>query len=122
MKTKELLIMEPHENFRTLFRTIIERQDWEVKVHEAQTREEGLSVLKKILPEIVFFDITLRSDRENLETEIKAIVPVCRVIVLIPFEEEMFARWHKTDDIEKFLSKDKLSERLIPTLQQYLEV
>jgi len=118
----ELLIMEPHENFRTLFRTIIERQDWNVNVHEAQTREEGLNTIKEISPDIVFFDITLRGDGKNLEVEIKAVAPACRVIVLIPFEEETFTRWYKTDDIEEFLSKDRLSEHLVPTLKQYLEI
>jgi len=122
MKMKELLIMEPHENFRTLFRNIIERQEWNVKVHEAQTREDGLNTIKEILPDIVFFDITLRGDGESLEVEIKAVAPACRVIVLIPYEEEAFTRWYKTDEIESFLSKDKLSEDLVSVLRQYLEI
>jgi len=119
---KELLIMEPHKNFRTLFRSIIERQNWEVSIHEAETREEGLSAIRTFLPDIVFFDITLRDDGTTLEVEIKSVAPACRVIVLIPFEEEAFTRWYKTDDIEEFLSKDKLSEQLVPTIKQYLEI
>ncbi|MCA9407725.1 MAG: response regulator transcription factor [Candidatus Omnitrophica bacterium] len=120
---KTLLIIEPHTDFRTVFRSIIERQGCDVEICEAKSSEEGMIKIRKIKPEITFFDISLREKNGiKLESKIKKVLPNCRIVVLTPFEDKAFYRWHKTDEIETFLSKDKLSENLIGILQEYLDV
>lgn len=118
-----LVIIEPHKEYRTILKILFKRQNWGVNVFEASNNKDGLKVIKLENPDIVFVDIKLRNNSEQkLEVSIKDIAPSCRVIILTPFESKTFNRWHKTDDIDAFISKDELSESFVPMMKKYLNV
>jgi len=118
-----IVIIEPHLEYREILKILLEKQNLNIVTYEASNGKDGLKIIKMKKPDIVFIDIRMREvNKDKIEVSIKSIMPRCHIVMLTPFKSEAFNRWHKTEEIEDFISKDELSENFVPIIQKYLNV
>jgi len=95
-----------------------------VKAHviEAASGEEGVTVAKKIRPEIVLMDFWLKGmNGVEAATQIKASVPDCSIILLTMFDLKDVEPMVSRDVVKEFISKSDLFEKLLPSIDKVLK-
>ena len=118
----KVLIIEDHDDFRTVVKEYLRKQKWDLEIFEASDGDSG--VIKAMIekPHIVLTDIRMES-LNGLEaaSQIKHYVPNCIIIALTMFETEAFRKLFKSDDISEYIGKSELYEKLVPVLAKYLD-
>lgn len=120
LKLSKILIIEDHEEFRTMLRSFIEREFRDLNVIEADTKEKGVVKAIHEKPQIALIDIHLpTSDGLQAAREIKQSLQECRIIMM-----SMFKQLGKSDfiipEVETFIEKNKLDSELVPLLHKLL--
>ena len=121
MATK-ILITDDHDEFRMTVRSYLEKMDDNFEIMEASSGEAGVLKALRERPDIVLMDIRL-PDISGIDaaSQIKNDFPSCKIIVLTMFETEAFREVFKSNDIEAYLGKSELYEKLIPTITKVLK-
>jgi len=115
---RKVLIMDTHKEFRHMLKQYIERQDSEITVIEARTRQSGFKKSLQEKPETIFMDIDfLKSNHFNIVDEIKKSVPHCGIIILSMFDEEVLNKLHENKNIDLYLSKNEIGDNLLQVLK-----
>ena len=120
MPTK-ILIIEDHDDFRAMVKSYLEKQDLPMEVFEAPTGESGVVKALREKPEIILMDIRLPNmSGIDAAGRIKKYLPGCKIIILTMFETEAFRSIFKSQDIEAYIGKSELYEKLVPLLKEIL--
>ena len=121
MATK-ILITDDHDEFRMTVRSYLEKMDDSLEITEASSGEAGVQKALREKPDIVLMDIRL-PDISGIDaaSQIKINFPSCKIIVLTMFETEAFREVFKSNDIEAYLGKSELYEKLMPTITRVLK-
>lgn len=120
MPTK-ILIIEDHDDFRAMVKSYLEKQDLSMEVFEAPTGESGVVKALREKPEIILMDIRLPNmSGIDAAGRIKKYLPGCKIIILTMFETEAFRSIFKSQDIEAYIGKSELYEKLVPLLKEIL--
>lgn len=120
MPTK-ILIIEDHDDFRAMVKSYLEKQDLSMEVFEAPTGESGVVKALREKPEIILMDIRLPNmSGIDAAGRIKKYLPECKIIILTMFETEAFRSIFKSQDIEAYIGKSELYEKLVPLLKEIL--
>ncbi len=120
MPTK-ILIIEDHDDFRAMVKSYLEKQDIQLQVFEAPTGESGVIKALREKPDIILMDIRLPNmNGIDAAGRIKKYLPECKIIVLTMFETEAFRNVFKSQDIEAYIGKSELYEKLVPLLKEIL--
>lgn len=120
MSTK-ILIIEDHDDFRSMVKSYLEKQDIPIEVFEAETGEAGVVKALRAKPEIILMDIRLPNmNGIDAAGRIKKYLPDCKIIVLTMFETEGFRSVFKSQDIVAYIGKSELYEKLVPLLKEIL--
>ncbi len=121
MKTK-ILIVEDNHDFRNMVKCFLEKQGFGFEVLEAPTGLLGVEKALEQRPNIILMDIRLPSlNGIEASSQIKKIFPECKIIILTMFESPREREVFKNDNIDDFLGKSEVYEKLIPTIQKYLK-
>ncbi|OGX08895.1 MAG: hypothetical protein A2Z88_10105 [Omnitrophica WOR_2 bacterium GWA2_47_8] len=118
----KILIIEDNDDFREVVREYIQKENFDLAILEASDGDLGVAIALKEKPDIVLTDIRMEG-LNGLEaaSEIKQCLPNCTVIALTMFETESFRKVFKTNDINEYIGKSELYEKLIPTLERYIK-
>jgi len=118
-----ILIVEDHKDFRQAVRHFLEVSHVKANVVEASSGEEGIETAKRIKPEIVLMDFWLKGmNGVEAAARIKAIVPECTIILLTMFDLKDVEPLVNRDVIKEFISKSDLCEKLLPSINKFLNV
>lgn len=120
---RKILLIEDHEEFRKIVRIYLKKQDNSLEVFEASTGELGIVKALREKPSIVLMDIGLPNmSGIDAAGRIKKYLPDCKIIVLTMFETEAFREVFKSSDITAYIGKSELFEKLMPLIEEHLEV
>src|SRR3989338_3291387 len=120
MSTK-ILIIEDHDDFRAMVKSYLEKQDFKMEVFEAPTGELGVVKALREKPDIILMDIRLPNmNGIDAASRIKKYLPSCKIVILTMFETEAFRNVFKSQDIEAYIGKSELYEKLVPLLKEIL--
>ena len=118
---KKILIVEDHEDFRTMVKQHLKAQDISDEIIEADSAELGIALAVREQPHVILMDIRLpEMNGIDAAIKIKELVPRCQIIVLTMFETDVFKNVFKTDAVAAYLGKSELYEKLVPTINQAL--
>lgn len=119
--TTKILITDDHDEFRVTVREFLERVDGSFEILEASTGESGVRIALHDKPDIILMDIRL-PDISGIDaaSQIKKGFPEGKIIVLTMFETEAFREVFNSSDIEAYLGKSELYEKLVPTIMKVL--
>ena len=121
MKTK-ILIVEDNHDFRNMVKSFLEKQELGFEVFESPTGLLGVEKALEERPNIILMDIRLPSlNGIEASSQIKKIFPECKIIILTMFESSREREVFKNNNIDDFLGKSEVYEKLIPTIQKYLK-
>lgn len=118
MVRKKILLIDDHNEFRTMLRMFIEKEFKDIELKEATTGEEGIEMAKKEMPHLALIDIRLpQMDGIQAAQQIKRYVPECQIVTM-----SMFQSYQKfvTPAIVAFINKDEISTGLAPLLHKLL--
>ena len=103
-------------------RNYLEKMDDSLEIYEAASGESGVLKAMREKPDIVLMDIRL-PDISGIDaaSQIKKIFPSSKIIILTMFETEAFREVFKSNDIEAYLGKSELYDKLMPTIDRVLE-
>ncbi len=120
MKTK-ILIVEDNQDFRNMVKCYLEKQNLGFEIHEAATGLLGVEKALQERPKIVLMDIRLPFlNGIEASSQIKKVFPDCKIIILTMFESPREREVFKNDNIDDYLGKSEVYDKLIPTIQKYL--
>lgn len=104
-----------------MVRSYLERQCPELEIQEAPTGLLGVEKALQEKPKIILMDIRLpHINGIEASSQIKKIFPECKIIILTMFDSPREREIFKNDNIDDFLGKSEVYEKLIPTIQKYL--
>ena len=120
MSTK-ILITDDHDEFRVTVRNYLEKSDDSFEISEASSGESGVELALRHRPDIILMDIRL-PDISGIDaaSQIKKEFPESKIIVLTMFETDAFREIFKSSDIEAYLGKSELYDKLMPTILKVL--
>jgi two-component system response regulator DegU len=115
----KVLIIEDHDDFRETLRKHLEAEDIFSKIFEASSGELGVMKAMRERPDVILMDIRLpQMNGIDAAGHIKKILPGCKIIVLSMFETKSFREIFESEDIEYYIGKSELFEKLIPILKK----
>lgn len=119
---KRLLIIEDHEEFRSMVRAYVARQNWEIEIYEASTGEMGLAKASCVKPDIILMDISLpRMTGLEAAAAIREEHPLCDIIFLTLFDVKIFKRNAEKMRARAFIGKQDVDEQLLPAIKKCLD-
>lgn len=120
---KRLLIIEDHDQFRTMVRDYLNRQNWNLEIFEASTGEMGMAKASCVKPDIVLMDISLpRMNGLEVAESIREEHPVCDIIFLTLFDVSIFKKTAEKIKAKAFIGKHQVEEQLLPAIKRCLDV
>ena len=121
MRLKKILIVDDHDDFRTMLKVFLKKNNLGLEIFEASTGEMGVAKASCIRPDIVLMDINLPHST-GLETtkHIKDDHPDCDVIILTMLEVKVFKEAAKSIKATDFIGKSEIDERLVPAIKRCL--
>ena len=115
----KILIIEDHDDFRSVIRKHLESQPLDLEIFEASSGELGISKALREKPQIILMDIRLPGiSGMEAAGKIKKFLPAVEIIVLTMFETDAFQKVFKTDDVTVYIGKSELYERLVPEIKK----
>ena len=119
----KILITDDHDEFRMTVRNYLEGlENSRFEITEATSGEAGVTKALRERPDVVLMDIRL-PDISGIDaaSQIKRNFPASKIIILTMFETEAFREVFKSNDIEAYLGKSELYDKLLPTISKVLE-
>lgn len=115
----KILIIEDHEDFRQIVKDYLKSQIGNLQIFEAASGEAGEFIANRENPELILMDIRLpNANGIDTASRIKRNLPECRIVILTMFETDIFRNVFKSDDINAYLGKSELYEKLIPIIKK----
>ena len=119
---KRILLIEDYEDFRKTVREHLESQSESFDIFEASSGELGIITALREKPDIILMDIRLPNmNGIDAAERIRKYLPNCKIIALTMFEDEAFREVFKSGDINAYLGKSELHEKLMPLIRKYLK-
>lgn len=116
----KILIVDDHDDFRTMVRRHIEAQHLDAVIFEASSGEIGITKALREKVNLILMDIRLpQMNGLDAAHEIKEHLPDCKIIALTMFETEAFRKAFKSDAIQDYVGKSELYDKLIPILKSF---
>ena len=117
-----ILIVDDHDDFRTLIKDYLNSQGLNLEIFEASTGEMGVTKASCVKPDIVLMDVSLPNANGILAAKhIKEDNPNCDVIILTVFEVKAFKRNAQEIKVRDFIGKNEVYDRLIPVIKRCLK-
>ncbi|MFA5059717.1 MAG: response regulator transcription factor [Candidatus Omnitrophota bacterium] len=118
----KVLLVDDHEEFRLTVKKFLKEKGADLHVSEAATGEDGVEQALRIKPDIVIADIGL-PDISGIDAarQIKKALPKCKVIMLTMFESAAFRNIYDFHDMDGYIGKNELYEKLMPSIKNALE-
>ena len=113
------MIVDDHVNLRKLLHEWLSDEIPECSIVEMRTAREALMHCYSESPNIVIMDIDMPGmNGIDVTTELKAIVPDAKVVILTIHENGMYKEAAMKAGATAFINKRKLYDDLVPTLFQ----
>lgn len=104
-----------------MVRGYLEKQNLGFEISEAPTGLLGVEKALEERPQIVLMDIRLPFlNGIEASSQIKKVFPDCKIIILTMFESPREREVFKNDNIDDYLGKSEVYDKLLPTIQKYL--
>ncbi len=118
---RKALLIDDHEEFRQTVKDYLEKQCDTFKIFEAATGKDGIQQALKEKPDIILMDIRL-PDISGIDAarQIKKSVPSCKVIMLTMFESAAFRHVYDFHDMDGYIGKNELHEKLVERIEEAL--
>ncbi len=118
----KILLIEDYEDFRKIVKEYLKSQDDSFEIFEASSGELGIVAALREKPDIILMDIRLPNiNGIDAAGRIRQYLPHCKIIVLTMFEGETFREVFKSVDINGYLGKSELYEKLMPLIHKCLK-
>jgi DNA-binding NarL/FixJ family response regulator len=118
---KRILIVEDHDDFRTMVRDYLKGQKLALEIFEASTGEMGVTKASCIKPHIVLMDINLpRANGIEVAKQIKEDHSDCHIIFLTIFDVPIFKKAAQKVKASAFIAKNNVYYQLLPAIQECL--
>ncbi len=123
MQKIKTLIVDDNSPFRKLLRNFLSSEpDIEV-VGEATDGETGLNQAKKLLPDLVLMDVSMKKVNGIKTTRwIKKVMPEVKVIMLSVYDLNEYREAAKANGASSYLLKKNMIHELIPAIHAAFSV
>ena len=123
MQIIKTLIVDDNTPFRKLLRSFLASEpDIEV-VGEASDGDTALNQAKKLLPDLVIMDVSMKKVNGIKTTrQIKKLLPEVKVIMLSVYDLNEYREAAKANGASSYLLKKNMITELIPTIQATFSV
>ncbi len=117
-----VVIVDDNEDFRLMVRDHLTSSNLGIEIFDAASGEMGVAKASFVKADIVLMDISLPQNNGLKSAQfIKEENPKCQIIILTMFDVELFKKAAKGINIDEFISKGEVYDRLVPTLKRCLK-
>ena len=118
MQIIKTLIVDDNTPFRKLLRSFLSSEpDIEV-VGDASDGDTALNQAKKLLPDLVIMDVSMKKVNGIEATRrIKKVIPEVKVIILSVYDLDEYREAAKANDVSSYVLKKNMIHELIPAIQ-----
>lgn len=113
------LIVDDNARYRQQLGRLVGKIHPAIRLYEAETISEALSISKQIQPQLAFIDVVL-DDEDGIQCarRIRAVSPLTRIVVISAYPDREFRRQALSAGVDAFLDKKDLDTA---SMQQVLE-
>lgn len=117
----KILIVDDHDEFRKTLRDYLRTVGESFEIYEATTGEESINQALYLKPEVILMDIRL-PDISGIDAarQIKKTLPQTKIVMITMFESKAFRQVYECRDMEGYIGKNEMYEKLRPCLQGLL--
>ena len=106
------LIVEDNDLFRLTLRRILTSEFPSIRIEEAVDGEEAFSIIKTLLPELIFMDIKLPGENGiQVTKKIKILYPKISIIIVTSYDSPEYREAASQVGAEYFISKRSSSTK-----------
>lgn len=118
----DVLIAEDNSIFSDLVKIILTRHSDLIKVTVVSERTHLISKIKQQQPKIILFDYLMSVKEPSVITEIRAILPDIRIIIMSSYPPSIY--WHRNiiNDIDGLIYKCQIVTTLLPIIKQAMRI
>jgi DNA-binding NarL/FixJ family response regulator len=113
------LVVDDNARYRQQLGRLVGKIHPAIRLYEAETIFEALSISKQVQPQLAFIDVVL-NDEDGIQCarKIRAVSPLTRIVVISAYPDREFRRQALSAGVDAFLDKKDLDTA---SMQQVLE-
>ena len=114
-----VVLVDDHAMFRQGVRDRLNREPDIDVVADCETREEGLQLVRELLPDVVILDIRLRQDSGiEVAKQIRRAHPDIRILIVSAYDYDQYVRALARVGVDGYISKENSQDELVQAIHE----